>query len=498
MQCDLLAQRSSFHSAASQKLRSLIDQYARGYGTTPSGKDWCIKALHPSDPITEVRGIPDESAAPSAFLNYQSTFTLGATAGATGTWQFDASVLPHPVNFMYLEKTDSTGTNSSNFMNTQLTGATHYGKTLSLLAAVRRWRLAYMSVTVYQDGADLTNQGTLVCAQVPVKPLRYAISSHAMHDSSSYADYAGATVEVYEAADNPNFEVLQAMPNAYFGRSKDGAYIPLKLTKTCQSWHSASDLVFASDTNLVHLSESTGWYPVTYYTGTPGGKSAAFPHTNLQAVYSSTDPVLGPPLFFGEATSPMCNDTWAQFSARNLSVNTSYSFFVRAGYEIQVQPSSIYSTHLKLSPPHDELALNTYFAISRELKDAYPADHNDLGKIWEVISSIAKTVAPALAAIPGFGMPLSMAVSGVATAGDAIRSALTRGSSAMEPRSSKRGAPSMADATIARNIVSVAREAPQRQRRRARKPRKQKKPQGAPKITILRGSRAGRSILGSL
>lgn len=36
----------------------------------------------------------------------------------------------------------------------------------------------------------------------------------------------------------------------------------------------------------------------------------------------------------------------------------------------------------------------TYFRISRELKDGYPADYNDLGKILDVIKGAAKFVLP--------------------------------------------------------------------------------------------------------
>jgi len=101
------------------------------------------------------------------------------------------------------------------------------------------------------------------------------------------------------------------------------------------------------------------------------------------------------------------------------------SVYVRAGYEIQVAPGSIYSPQLKMSPPHDPVAIENYFQIARQLKDAYPADYNDLGKIWDVISGAAKAVSPFLAAIPGIGPVLSSVVPMAAGAGDAIRRALT-------------------------------------------------------------------------
>jgi len=375
-----------------------------------------LKALHPSDPITEVRGIPDRSAVPSVALNYQSTFTLTPEAAATGTWSCDLALLPHPVNFMYWNKTDSVGTNFGNFMNTQLDGAAHSDKFASFRAMAQRWRMTYMSVTLYQDGPDLANQGTIVACQTPVKPTR-------ANSARSFGTYAGANgfafvpIEAYSVADKPEYTTSQSMPNAYFSRSKEGAYLPLKLTKTCQQWAGADSLVMCNDTLQTPAYDLAGIIPVGT-TATNG----LYPHTNLVQCWVLPATGAGG----GQATSPMLNDTWGMLSLRNLAVTTSLSLFVRAGFEIQCQPGTPFSSHLKLSPQHDSQALDTYFRISRELKDAYPADYNDLGKIWDVISSVAKTVAPGLGFIPGVGPLLSTAVTGVASAGDAIRAAVSR------------------------------------------------------------------------
>lgn len=104
-------------------------------GSTESGKAWCIKALHPSDPLTEVRGVPDESSMSTVFLNYQSTFTLQPPGVAEPTWSFDAALLPHPVNFLTTQKSYSSGAtpSSTSFLNAQLTGSTHTDKFATFL-----------------------------------------------------------------------------------------------------------------------------------------------------------------------------------------------------------------------------------------------------------------------------------------------------------------------------------------------------------------------------
>jgi hypothetical protein len=347
-------------------------------------------------------------------------------------------LLPHPVNFLWYEQTSSLGTTIGNFMNTQLTGTTHVQKMVTLIDQARRWRLAYMGVTIHQDGPDLANQGTICSSQAPVQPSMFSSSN-----ISGFQMIARSNIAAYQSADMPNFSNMQTMPSAYFNRSKEGAYIPLKLTKTCQQWHSPSDLEFCWDRVTSTGGGQVGFGAIDLPLGsTPG----IFPHTNLES--AGVDPGTGQR--FGNTTSAMCNDVFANVATQNVAVATSFTFFVRAGFEIEVQPGSIFSTHLKLSPPHDAQALATYFAISRELKDAYPADYNDLGEIWKVISGIAKTVAPVLSGIPGIGSLLGGAVSGVASVGDSIQALVSRATHALEPKAEGEPAASQADVDLAR------------------------------------------------
>jgi len=408
-------------------------------GTTGSGADWCLKALHPADPITEVRGIPDHSAVPTVLMNYQSVYTLRPTTGATGTWSFDASLLPHPINFMYTDKTDTINTLGIEecFLNTQLEGTHHVDKYMSFTKMAQRWRLAYMSVTGYQDGPDLANQGSVVVCQSPVEPLCFP---------AVWAEpggvFGGPNLEFYSAEDFPNFDTSQAMPNAYFNRSREGFYVPLKLTETCQDWRSQRDDCFAG----VPIDEGAvyGLYKMPPTTSYP------YPHANcadggLQPLVVSATPS-------GQKTVGMLNGTFAHICARNLDVTTSFTFYIRMGIEMQVCPGSVLSPQMKLSPPHDQMALDAYFAIARELKDGYPADFNDLGKIWEVISRAGKAVLPFIGATG----PLGASVSAVG------RAAIGLGDNIAERRKSKRNArdkPAAADVERQQAVQSIARMA---------------------------------------
>jgi len=261
--------------AQSQKLKAVISGYGLPFGATTTGADWCVKALHPSDPMTEIRGIPDHSAVPSLLMNYQSTFTLSPTPGATGTWSFDASLMPHPVNFMYLNLVDSNNPVGleSNFMNQQLDGVTHFDKYLSFRAMVQRWRLAYMSVTCYQDGPDLANQGSIVVCQAPVMPADYNWNAHSNLPGAQITSWP--MTSVYTSEDHPSFTTSQSMPNAYYGRSREGAYVPLKLTETCQDW--------VSDANRVGVTTVLPSLPNQSLYDMTGTNVPVFPHVNLIA-----------------------------------------------------------------------------------------------------------------------------------------------------------------------------------------------------------------------
>lgn len=365
--------------------------------------------------MTEVRGIPDQSALPSLCMNYQSTFTLTPPNGAVGTWQFDGTLIPHPVCFMYYTATSSVGTGVGTLLNSQIDGATHALKFASFKALAQRWRLAYMSVTVYQDGPDLANQGTLVVAQPPVSPRARSISSLTPTAPPPAFTWAGpvcapAKVCEWTHEDMPDFTRSQAMPNAYFNKSKDGAYVPLKLTETCQDWVSEEDEICVGQfvPALPASSANNGVYQLV------NSLTQCYPFVDLTNVWQDGNGFLK-----GQSTSKPLSGNWAHISARNLAVTTSYSFFVRCGIEMQVSPSSTLSPQLKLSPPYDPVALNTYFSVCRELKDGYPADYNTTGKLWGVIKDALAALDPFVNLLPGARVIRPIGQAGVAV-GDAV------------------------------------------------------------------------------
>jgi len=374
-------------------------------GATSAGRSWCTKALHPSDPLTDVVGIPDESAFPSVFMNYQTIYTLSASPGATGTWNFNCQLVPHPIGVMAGNKTDSTGISVFEVLNSQVQGTTHAEKFVDFTDTFSRWRLAYMGVTVYQDGPDLANQGTITVCQSPVKPIVGNIFSYCgpttdLVTNVGLPDWGNPHAMALPPDALPDFDSTQTMPNAYFNNSKFGAYVPLKLSRTHQEWKSISDSVYMADTqsdgDVIDHYDPHIQIPVANVNPV-WGANGTYPFLTLATptkVVQSLVPSIGH--IVGDQTSPFCNDFWANICARNLSTSTSYSFFIRYGYECQCLPGTPLTPHQKLSPQYDSQAIAEYFAVSRELKDAYPADFNDLGKIVDVIRDAIKAISPAM------------------------------------------------------------------------------------------------------
>lgn len=192
-------------------------------------------------------------------------------------------------------------------------------------------------------------------------------------------------------SDVKNFSELQNMPNAYFGVAREGCYAPYRLSEVCQDWVSAKDTVRYFD-----------WAATSNFSS--GDAYLALP---------ASHPAGGPYGVVGSSTSASIvmhrrSDTGViHISGRQFAQTASFTTYYRSGWEIQVTPGSSLSSFAHTSPEHDPVALGAYYAISRQLKDAYPADYNDLGKIVRTIADVA---GGALSTIfPQFAIPIRAA-----------------------------------------------------------------------------------------
>lgn len=162
--------------------------------------------------------------------------------------------------------------------------------------------------------------------------------------------------------------------------------MPLRLAKDCQEFRSAAKASYIATMD-----------PNDRFAIGDAPATSTMPYPAVEVAYMT---VPGSAVYGDLVTKPL-NSIWGAISCRNLSAATAFAFYFRVCIECRVTPTSPLAPQQTVSPLYDPLALASYFRISRELKDAYPADYNDLGTLWEDVKQIAKTVAGGLSFIPG-------------------------------------------------------------------------------------------------
>lgn len=419
--------------------------------STDTGRDWLIKALHPSDPVVECRGVPDGSAVPTVFLNYQTIHRINPPVGvtATDTWNFDLNVIPDAIIHAACVTTITGGTpapgDSYNIFNTSVPGGDYTLKLGSWLGNYPvRWRLAYYGLTMYQDGPALANQGTIGAAQYAVEPQEWALAGVAnvivAPPPSSSRDKVGAPI-VYTTASRlawsyplqtlGSYESVMTMPNAHLGPSREGVYMPLRLTETDQDWVGFNDasmfLVPALDPGCDPVGPD-GYQLLSSVVMPASFSPPKLPFPSIRGAHIAS---AGPPpdnstRIYGDKIFKPLSGMWGYVAGRGLAPTSSMNCFFRVGIELQVVPGSPLSPQQKLSPKEDTQAVDAYFRISRQLKDAYPVEYNDLGKLWDVIKSVARIALPIVGMVPGMG-PIASGLGLGVRAIDGVREMARRG-----------------------------------------------------------------------
>lgn len=361
-------------------MKKLVEDRGGVPATTAMGKAWSLKALHPADAIVEIGGIPDEDALSTVFQHYQFAFNVGnPTPGVAGTWDLDVFVHPNPIIPISIRTKDSNNAYLwSPIENKQIgtAGTPWYTKRALFAAQVERYRLAYCGLTGHLDAAAISNQGMIAAAQYPLQPI-----------TSSYANVGRVStlIEAYNEAPK-TWDQLQTMPNAYYGTAKDGIYAVYKLSETCQDWVNARDVrqvyPYGSASGLVDVVD-VGWAGAapsmtTLNGGYPYGITGSF-----------TGSVANESILVQRADSGLLH-----VSAKNLHQTSQLSFIFRAGYELQVSAGSPLTSFARISPQYDPIALAGYYAIARELKDAYPEDYNSWSALLPLIANVASAVMP--------------------------------------------------------------------------------------------------------
>jgi len=446
-------------------MRGELEKSGALYGQTQTGKEWCYRALHPAEPGAPKASIPDGGSDDIVVMDYVTTSTLTAPTGTTQGWNVIGQLLPHPIGMVAVTAQDQSIVGNfydMNIDNHQLIPSltspsvwSHQNGINNLLSIAHAWRISHMSLTINQVGPELANQGTVVAAQVPLEMARINFSGQILTtnlaakaqdkeksklgarpsgkegDSNAVLRLAGTTpiyfpfareVLQYDSGGTlPGVGTTQAVAQCqgkrgcYVNNSKEGLYMPLKLTRDALRWRGVHSMCGYS----AGLYESANSYPIQVPWVSLENLSdiSSYLFNDLMAPFFVPTSETGG----GGFSVEMLDKTQGWFVFSGMSPQTSLVLTVRLGLEMRVLPSSILAPMANIPPPADPLAVETYFAVAERLKDGYPADYNDLGKIWDVVSSIARKWAPVFSAVPGLGTFLAPAVSSAVALGDEVR-----------------------------------------------------------------------------
>lgn len=378
---------------AAQKLREVIDGFANPVGSTPEGTAWCLKALHPSDPLTMVSGVPDETSFVSAGLNYQQTVDIAAPSGlgAASTWDCTVLFMNDPTCFGNIMTVPTAGGTATNYCvyNKALGGNVGQAKT-TFLADFTQWRGMYAGLSVHLSAPAVSDQGVVTAAQYPYTAMEMGSQTAPSAIGSNYTSKS-PVVRFDQTAVIPDYNALIGMPNAYCGNARDGVYMPLRLDGNHVKWHTNNDTRYDASSWAVVPSTSSLTTPVS-------AVGAGFwPYTDTNGLYFSTK-------WYGDEHLLPCSNVFGGMVFKGLSASATLNFVYRVGFEATCLPTSPFVSFLKVSPEHDLMAITNYYKISRQLKDAYPVAYNDLGKLWDVIKGAARVISPVLSVVPGGSM----------------------------------------------------------------------------------------------
>lgn len=369
--------------------------------TTPGGRAFVLKALHPSDHEIKTTRVPGGNTLSVAVCSDQVQTINIVNANAN----VEINVIPNPVVPATMTVDDGGSTTNYAVLNAAFGGSlVHDPKADDIKSVVAKWsesveryRITSQSVTVELIAPSLSDQGTITAAQYHVPP-RTANPSKELVQSINVMNI---TPDVYLYEKPVLNTQLILGTQAYTSRAREGVYMPLKLTTF--KWKDANDPFIPYSTNRemgyaiqsnFQVSEASGWpFLWTNATATASSDLAAIPKC--------------------------CGSNFGFINFRGMAANIAIRIRVRQVIEVACRPSSMYAPLVEVALPPDEMALRMYHEISAKMADGYPASYNDLGKLKNIIMGLGKKLAPyvdpALSLLSGIPGPVGAIASGVKT-----------------------------------------------------------------------------------
>lgn len=451
------------------------------FGVSGPGRDWLLRALHPA---SEKRspGLPDQSALPVLRPDFRQEATIQSPPSTSATWDCFIWTPPGDVNALYWAAAPATTgvvdftsptppagatTGVITLQNSQIitslgpvtyqlvTDPTTSVEALSMYPGLNPtgFRHQFKSITVTQIASAVSDQGQVYAAQFPPLLQRVGEVIPQGFDSGIPIDGSAPPNYLLHAAWYqtvlPAFEgdLCAMAPDFYEAASRDGVYMPLRLSGPTQPFARSVSAIMATvaeGRTAIALADPSSCpvgailtpnsgQPTTTAQNVPwpfttptvnGSIGAALPGGRYQFDSGYDNLNIGVIIFRG-----LAGQGGGGFGA-------SLQLKLIAGLEVTPNPSTGSRVFTEPAAPYEPRALEAYYAICLELKGAYPSNYNSLESIWNAIKSAASKVW-------GFVEPVARSVVSAAAPiiVEAGQRALAGGMGGMMLTGARRGAP---------------------------------------------------------
>lgn len=381
-------------------MRSRISDLLGGaqLGATQEGQAWCLKALHPADTSVQSSPCPVQETRAFASVAFTQMDVLQHPGMAGGfdpaiPWSVEIHVHRDPILLYSYHMSNSAGAFKNGYVwNNQLSnvGATTYEQAFELFRMLaEKFRITSHSLTGYFDAASQSDQGHVVAVQTDLPRMVVAARGNpvAAFDLGAHVPWTFFQDPV------PTYDNALQTSRAYQGNANAGFYIPSKLAQV-GVW--------------THTNQSQGLLgtvPPPYPPGPPGTlpfQKLGAPSYEADESYSrfqNSFPWMdgspaGPHLVF-----PQTDQGLSSIFYTGLAATSSIRLTFRETIDMMVRPGTAYAPFVRMPPPVDDLAISMYSEVSRRMPDAFPSNHNNLGALLPLISTVASYVLPKIAGI---------------------------------------------------------------------------------------------------
>lgn len=446
--------------------------------STPGGRAFALKALHPADPTLKATRAPG-SVLPSVAVACDMVDTIpfppNATSAAVIQWahaQFPMCVVFYGADGNHVEHwvwpnaaiASAAGNTSTRPLRNVTTWSNYTQLYDGLDDHIEGYRVTAQSITCDVIAPAVANQGTIVSAQFEKRPSTKNTSFFLFNADQSAVTQVVNGCDMWAYNSMPDVSQLMMGTSAYTAKAEAGFYQPLKINKF--KWVNVNDQMVpiidpANDVLLLKQSLNISNYPIYF------GNSA------LTAAS-------------GTILKPSCHVmgvTFIEGTAGNPQVSLRIRF--RQVTEIRPRMGGRYAPLAEAPLPPDELAFKMVCEIGARMKDAYPASYNDVGKLKDTIVKIgrgilkfADPVLDVLGLIPGVGSIASAGKLGIG---------LLKGVDQLASRSSTQEQRKAARQTIAENSAAIAQAVERGARSYARRRRGGRKKKNVPPPRRLTG-----------